>query len=53
MEKQGRILSEIPTAGCLAPPSEPVQCAAFTGMADPKGKEKLILPDGSWGHPAA
>lgn len=43
--------SEIPT--CLYAPSEPVGCAAFTGMAKPKWREKLILSDGSWGHLAA
>lgn len=53
MEDQRRILSEIPTALFLSALSLPVLWAVLTKMAKTKGKEKLLLLNSTWGHPAA
>lgn len=45
--------SEIPMASSLSALFLPVLGAALTERAKSKGNEKLLLLDGSWGHPTA
>lgn len=48
MEDPTRILSAIPIALFLSAPSLPIWWATLIEMAKPRGKEKLLLSDGTW-----